>query len=134
MKRAVAVASLTMAMASAPALAFAANASSADGLGNQSVTRWYGAGANVNGSLTSRNGAPVYFNGTVVYDSAIDNNVGRYVSNTSSRISVTRGGRIGSTSNPPNPNNRADGVKFKVCRDRANLPDPCGNNSSTMRR
>lgn len=109
----------------APTAAYAVNVSSNDGSGTQSVDAWYPNGAMLKGSLRSTHGNPVYFSGQVVYDWEPDFIVGRYTSNTSSTSAVSRGG-------PVTYVNGADGAKARVCRDRANYPDPCGSWSSTM--
>lgn len=57
----VAVATLT----TTPAAAWAANVSSADGFGNQFVSKWLGNGAMMDGHLKSTSGAPVHMQGTV---------------------------------------------------------------------
>lgn len=113
-----------------PASAIAVNVSSNDGSGVQYAQTWYGCGSTTSGLLKSTAGNPVYYNGTAVYDGEADTNFGRYTSDTTSTTSVGRYGTIGTTSSGCG----IDGIKMKVCRNKNNLPDPCGSNSATIRR
>lgn len=119
-------AALALAFALAPTAAFAVNVSSNDGSGQQGVAEWYVNGARLTGTLKSTHGNPVYFAGHVIYDWAPDKTVGRYTTNTSSTSGASRGGIVADR-------NGADGVRVRICRDRNNLPDPCGDYSSDMK-
>lgn len=110
----------------APTTAFAVNVSSNDGSGTQYISTWYPCGAKTYGYLKSTSGNPVYYGGLAMFDSLIsDENYGRYTSDTTSKTSVSRGGTIGPTTSCAYRNNFT-GVKTRVCRNRNNLPDPCG--------
>jgi hypothetical protein len=130
--KALAAAAFVVALVSVPAGAIAVNVSSNDGSGTQTVAEWYGCGAYMTGSLKSTKGAPVYYNGAVVYDNDFDAAFGRYTTNTTSTSLVTKKGLLGD--NDPTGRCGADGVHMKVCKDVSLGPDPCGTWSATIRR
>ena len=125
-----AVLAAAVAMTVAPAAAFAVNVSSNDGSGTQSVSTWYRSGGYLKGTLKSTAGNPVYYNGELVIDNAVDVPWGRYTTDTTSTTGVQKPGQVGTTSSSFDP---IDGIHVKVCRNRANVPDPCGGWSTTMR-
>lgn len=131
MKRFITVLAAALALMAAPAAAFAVNVSSNDGSGTQAVGKWYQCGAFMTGTLKSTKGQPVYYNGDTVYDHAVDTGWGRYTKDTKSLYPVTMRNQLGSTSSCLHP---ADGVHIKVCRNRNNLPDPCGSWATTIRK
>ncbi len=126
MKRlSMAVATVVLSL-SIPATAYGVNVSSNDGSGTFGTTAWLVNGANVSGSLKSTLGNPVYQAGAVVFNRDTDDDRGRWSSDTSSTSSVTKTGSLTTS------RSGWDGVHSKICRNRNNLPDPCGSWSTTI--
>lgn len=122
---------LAISLAATPLTAFAISASSNDGSATHRVVRWFEGGANMSGRVKSTSGSPVYLGGMSVYNRRLDEHHGRYTTDTRSRTWVLRSGRIGVAGNV---GIRMDGVKFRVCRNRSYMPDPCGSWSRTIRK
>lgn len=125
MKRLLALVSITAMLIAAPVAAFAVNVSSDDGSGTQTVSTWYGCGATTTGVLRSTSGHAVYYHGLVAWRHDIDDDEGRFTSDTSSTTAVSRGGTLGYAGTCIDHDD-FQGVKVKICRNLNNQPDPCG--------
>jgi hypothetical protein len=125
LKTLMAAAAASVVFVAAPATAFAVSVSSNDGSGSQNISTWYPCGASTYGTLKSTSGNPVYYGGLSAFNNTPDEDWGRYTSDTSSRTAVSRGGRIGPTTNCADAH-LFTGVKTHICRDRNNFPDGCG--------
>lgn len=120
-------------MLAMPAMAFGVNVSSNDGAGTQYVSTWYQCGGYTTGQLRSTAGNPVYYGGLLMFNNTWDTNVGRYTSDTSSTSYVARGDSLG-TPGTCSYANQFTGVKARICRNRNNFPDGCGEWSDGIRK
>jgi hypothetical protein len=117
------IAALASGIALAPASAFAVTLSSNDGYGNQHWTSHGDQSFAGTGQLESTSGNAVYLRGVVVYNNYPDYTCDRISSNTKSASLVTRSGSCSQVvAIPPS----ADAAGWKICHDKAFVPDGCG--------
>lgn len=114
---------LTAATASA---ASTVNVSANDGSGTATATAWGQFRGAMTGQLKSTSGKKVYIEGEIVFDGNTDQNCGRMTGDVTSTSLTSVSGSC--TVNPQV--GRPSGMKFRVCTNINNLPDPCGGWSS----
>lgn len=102
------------------------NISANDGNGSATATAWGQFRGAMTGKLRSTSGKKVYVEGLIVFDGNTDQNCGRMTGD------VTSGDLVnvaGDCSVDPQVG-RPSGMKFRVCTNVNNRPDPCGSWSS----
>ncbi|MDX3658748.1 hypothetical protein PV646_15690 [Streptomyces sp. ID05-26A] len=108
--------------ASPASAASTVNISANDGSGSATATAWGQFRGAMTGRLRATNGKKVYVEGLIVFDGNTDQNCGRMTGDVTSGSLVSVSGDCS-----VNPQvGRPSGMKFRVCTNINNLPDPCG--------